>query len=178
MSELSILHLSDLHRDPANPIGNQPLIESIIRDYQKYTKEESPAVRPPDIVVVSGDIIYGIRPDTNDPEGELARQYDLLAPLAQDLAELRLRAAAPAVHIGGIEERDAAVEGLVDDGAGGFQVQLGAEVVAAEPDQRDPKARGPEMAIQLNFAHLPYTFQVSLYFQANRELYYSIYEIR
>ena len=32
---LRVLHISDLHRDPANPIGNQVLLDSLERDWDR-----------------------------------------------------------------------------------------------------------------------------------------------
>ena len=47
--------------------------------------KKHPAIRSPDIIIVSGDIIHGIRPDTPDPEEKLREQYqealDFLAQL-------------------------------------------------------------------------------------------------
>jgi len=72
---------------------------------------------------------------------ELRRQHDVLAALAEDFAEETLRAAALAVDVGGVEERDAEIERLVDDLAGRLKVDPAAEIVAAETDERHPKAR-------------------------------------
>lgn len=72
----AILHLSDLHRDSANPIGNQPLLDSLENDRQRYTRKEDPTIRSPDIVVVSGDIIQGVAPDVPDPKAKLRMQYE------------------------------------------------------------------------------------------------------
>jgi len=77
---------------------------------------------------------------------ELRRQHDLLAPVAEHLAHQRLRAAALAVDVGGVEERDAEVDRLVDDLARRLEVEAAAEVVAAEADDRDPQARLPQIA--------------------------------
>lgn len=73
---LSILHVSDLHRDPTNPIRNGPLLDSLQSDRRRYTTEEDPRIRPPDIIVVSGDVIQGVRPQAHDPEAVLRDQYD------------------------------------------------------------------------------------------------------
>src|SRR5215207_11066810 len=70
-----------------------------------------------------------------------------LRALAEDLAEEALRAAALAIDVGGVEERDAEVERLVDDLAGRLEVDAAAEVVAAETDERHPKARRSEIAL-------------------------------
>jgi predicted phosphodiesterase len=84
--KLSILHISDLHRDGANPIRNDVLLDSLENDRRHYATEEAPAVRHPDLIIVSGDIVQGIRPDAPEPEKELAAQYrealDFLGALA------------------------------------------------------------------------------------------------
>lgn len=73
--KLSVLHISDLHRDHENPIRNDVLLDSLQNDRRHYTAEEMPAVRSPDLVIVSGDIIHGIRPDEPDPDKKLREQY-------------------------------------------------------------------------------------------------------
>lgn len=73
--KLSVLHISDLHRDPDNPIRNDVLLDSLENDRRHYAAEETPAVRSPDLIIVSGDIIQGIRPDAPDPEKGLREQY-------------------------------------------------------------------------------------------------------
>src|SRR6266436_402966 len=72
---LSILHISDLHRDPENPIGNDALLDSLENDCRRYTMEETPKVRSPDLIIVSGDIIHGVRPDSLDADELLREQY-------------------------------------------------------------------------------------------------------
>ena len=83
--KLSVLHILDLHRDPANPIRNDVLLDSLENDRRHYSAEETPAVRSPDLIIVSGDIIQGIRPDAQDPDARLREQYqeafDFLAAL-------------------------------------------------------------------------------------------------
>jgi hypothetical protein len=73
---LSILHISDLHRDPENPIGNDALLDSLENDRHRYTMEEDPTVRSPDLIIVSGDIIQGVAADGVDVDNQLRRQYD------------------------------------------------------------------------------------------------------
>jgi len=58
--KLSVLHISDLHRDPTNPIRNDVLLDSLEIDRRHYTAEETPPVQSPDLIIVSGDIIQGI----------------------------------------------------------------------------------------------------------------------
>jgi hypothetical protein len=71
----SILHLSDLHRDPKNPVTNTVLLDSILRDRDRYAKLD-PYIPEPNLIIVSGDLVYGVRKDEQDAEGELNRQYD------------------------------------------------------------------------------------------------------
>ena len=73
---LSILHISDLHRDPDNPIRNQVLLDSLERDRDRYSRDELPRIPPPDLVIVSGDIIQGVKHNAPDAEAKLHRQYE------------------------------------------------------------------------------------------------------
>lgn len=83
--KISVLHISDLHRDQANPIRNDVLLDSLENDRRHYSAEETPALRPPDLIIVSGDIVQGVRSDAPDPENRLREQYqealDFLAQL-------------------------------------------------------------------------------------------------
>src|SRR5713101_6352301 len=72
---LNILHISDLHRDPDNPIRNDVLLDSLENDRRHYSSEETPVVRSPDLILVSGDIVHGVRPEAGDPERKLREQY-------------------------------------------------------------------------------------------------------
>ena len=73
---VSILHISDLHRDPDNPIRNDALLDSLENDRKRYTTSETTAVRAPDLILVSGDVVQGVRHDAPDAEAKLKRQYD------------------------------------------------------------------------------------------------------
>jgi len=66
--KVSVLHISDLHRDPENPIRNDVLLDSLQNDRRHYSAEWTPAVQSPDIVIVSGDIIQGISAAERDPD--------------------------------------------------------------------------------------------------------------
>lgn len=85
---ISILHLSDLHRDPKNPLTNAALLNSLFRDIQRCSTED-PAIPSPDLVIVSGDIVQGIPPGTANQDAEIAEQYaeayDFLKRLADEL---------------------------------------------------------------------------------------------
>jgi predicted MPP superfamily phosphohydrolase len=84
---VSILHISDLHRDPGNPISNQALLDSLENDRRRYAGEENPAVRSPDIIVVSGDVIQGVSPGTSEPENKLQAQYREALSFLNDLTK-------------------------------------------------------------------------------------------
>lgn len=83
----SILHISDLHRSPEDPISNDELISTLRADRHRYVSEE-PAIRTPDAIVISGDIIQGVPLVTNNHLEELRRQYsiaeDFLARLCEE----------------------------------------------------------------------------------------------
>jgi predicted MPP superfamily phosphohydrolase len=83
---ISILHISDLHRDPANPIRNDVLLDSLENDRRRYTADEEPRIKSPDLIIISGDIIQGIKFDEADPDQALRAQYaealDFLGRLA------------------------------------------------------------------------------------------------
>lgn len=81
----TLLHISDLHRSPHDPIENASLLGALLTDKDRYLVE-TPEVRTPDAAIVSGDIIQGVKLDTPDYAAELDRQYgiahDFLAKLA------------------------------------------------------------------------------------------------
>jgi len=53
-----ILHISDLHRSPDEPVDNDSLIAALLADRDRYSGE-TPIVPSPDAIIVSGDIIQG-----------------------------------------------------------------------------------------------------------------------
>lgn len=69
-----ILHISDLHRSPQDPISNDELISALISDRDSYL-HETPSISNPDAIIVSGDIIQGVPLGTPNYEAELAEQY-------------------------------------------------------------------------------------------------------
>jgi hypothetical protein len=103
-ASLTILHLSDLHRDPAHEVTNTALLASLERDRDRY-RTESPAIPDPDLVVVSGDIVHGVSPTAADSEGELERQYAQAEGFLAGLAES---------FVGGDRERVVIVPGNHD----------------------------------------------------------------
>jgi predicted phosphodiesterase len=54
--KLTIAHISDLHRSKDNPISNEALLTSLMRDMDTYIAE---GVSKPNILIVSGDIVQG-----------------------------------------------------------------------------------------------------------------------
>ncbi len=72
---ISILHISDLHRSKGREISNSSLLASLVNDRDKYTSSEVPKIKQPDLIIVSGDVIRGsIKPDGSDTE--VQGQYD------------------------------------------------------------------------------------------------------
>ncbi len=72
---ISVLHISDLHRDPSHEVTSQALLDSLERDRDRY-RAEIPAIPDPNIIIVSGDVVHGVKANATDPDGELKRQYD------------------------------------------------------------------------------------------------------
>jgi len=71
----SILHISDLHRDLRDEVANGPLLDSLVRDIERFG-EQDPPILAPTICIVSGDLVYGVQPDLADFAMELERQYN------------------------------------------------------------------------------------------------------
>ena len=88
--KFSILHISDLHRDLTNELGNAPLLESLLRDVERYPKNDPPIPQPA-LCIVSGDLVYGAKAGCADFATELTRQYaqatELLIGIADRLFE-------------------------------------------------------------------------------------------
>lgn len=82
----SILHITDLHRAKSDPISNSELLSALISDRECYEREDPP-IRPPDAIVVSGDIIQGVTLNQLDFERELAAQYDVAHEFLVSLAD-------------------------------------------------------------------------------------------
>lgn len=82
---ISIMHLSDLHRDPTQGVRNGPLLRSLLNDRDRYVSG-APGIQPPTLIVVSGDIVYGVPSSHSAPVDALVAQYkeaeDFLCGLA------------------------------------------------------------------------------------------------
>ena len=105
---ICILQISDLHRDPANPIRNGALLDSLENDRRRYTQESECKIRSPDVIIVTGDIIQGVKPGTDDPDSKLNEQYDEALDFLERLAD---------TLVGGDRERVVIVPGNHDASA-------------------------------------------------------------
>ena len=85
--KLSALHVSDLHRDPASPLSNSVLLDSLKRDRDRYTSSEDTTIRPPDFIIVSGDIIQGVDHEDSEAESNLQKQYEEACDFLNNLTE-------------------------------------------------------------------------------------------
>lgn len=89
MMKVSILHISDLHRSKDYPISNKILLHSLIKDRDRYVEIEQET--KPDLIVVSGDMVQGMRGDSESEISELEQQYEeayeFLAQLAEAFVE-------------------------------------------------------------------------------------------
>ena len=103
--KLCALHISDLHRDAENPLRNPILLDSLQRDRDRYVSDDTRPIGPPDLVIVSGDIVQGVRYDAPDAEIALMHQYEEAREFLTSLAE---------AFVGGDHERVVIVPGNHD----------------------------------------------------------------
>ena len=82
----SILHISDLHRDPNDEIPSGWLLESLEQDFDQFGKQDPEIIRPA-LCIVSGDLVHGVKPDSEDADKELVRQYGQAEEFLVGLAE-------------------------------------------------------------------------------------------
>jgi hypothetical protein len=82
----TILHISDLHRSPQDPIGNEALLSSLVSDLDR-AKEEDPPIPNPNAIVVSGDVVQGASLLNPDHAKLVKDQYAVAAELLNMLAE-------------------------------------------------------------------------------------------
>jgi hypothetical protein len=61
----SILHISDLHRVLSDEINNRWLLDSVENDFSQFDKQ-TPIIMTPSLAIVSGDLVYGVRPGATD----------------------------------------------------------------------------------------------------------------
>ena len=87
MMKVSVLHISDMHRDLENPIRNQVLIDSLERDRDRYTSDEEPHITPPELIIVSGDIVQGVKYKSPNALAKLRQQYDEALSFLNELTD-------------------------------------------------------------------------------------------
>lgn len=85
--KISILHISDLHRDRLNPIDNHVLFDSLVRDFERYTSSEDPLISAPNFIIVTGDLIQGVLHGVRDGENKLRHQYKEAETFLNELTE-------------------------------------------------------------------------------------------
>lgn len=85
--KISILHISDLHRDAENLMSNRVLLNSLELDRDQYTLRGDPCIEAPNLIIVSGDIIQGVEPNDTDAEAILRKQYDEALSFLEDLTD-------------------------------------------------------------------------------------------
>lgn len=77
--KISILHISDLHKNEGDDFKN--LFQKMVDDCDRYVKQ---GIEKPNIIVVSGDLIRGGRPD------EIKQQYTEAKSFLEDLTDFFL----------------------------------------------------------------------------------------
>lgn len=82
----SILHISDLHRDLSDEINNTCLLDSLENDFNQFDRQ-TPTIARPSISIVSGDLIFGVKPGGADAAKEQNRQYAQAEEFLVGLAE-------------------------------------------------------------------------------------------
>lgn len=82
----TLLHISDLHRAPDDPISNEVLLSSLVADFDRSADEDPPISRP-DAIIVSGDIVQGVPLEFAGYEDALAGQYETALELLAALAD-------------------------------------------------------------------------------------------
>ena len=82
MKPYTILHISDFHKDKDQRFDN--LLSSLKTDVENYVSE---AVPKPSIIVVSGDLVQGVKETDAQARIELRKQYDEVADFLNKLVE-------------------------------------------------------------------------------------------
>jgi Calcineurin-like phosphoesterase len=82
----AILHISDLHRDLSDEINNKWLLDSLENDFNQFDRQ-TPTIARPSLCIVSGDLIYGVKPGAADCAKEQKRQYQQAEEFIVGLAE-------------------------------------------------------------------------------------------
>jgi len=84
----TLLHVSDIHRTTGPRLRNETLLAAMASDSRRW---ESDGIPPPDVIVVSGDLIHGADPHTENADSEICAQYneasEFLAALTDEFAD-------------------------------------------------------------------------------------------
>lgn len=105
MPALSVLQISDLHRDLRSPIRTDALLTSLDNDCRRYALGDARAIKRPDIIVVNGDIIHGVTAGSPDAAMSIDSQYREAQDFLRHLADR---------FVGGNRERVVIVPGNHD----------------------------------------------------------------
>lgn len=70
----TLMHISDLHRSKSDPVTNTELLSGIAIDTEKYSRLE-PSIEQPDAIIVSGDLVQGLRLDLASDPWSLPQNY-------------------------------------------------------------------------------------------------------
>ncbi len=82
---VTILHISDLHRDSGSKLTTASLVESLRLDRVRYV---GAGLRPPDLAIVSGDVVYGVSSNDASSDAALRSQYEEANDFLVRLADL------------------------------------------------------------------------------------------
>lgn len=81
-----LLHISDLHRAPSDPVGNAELISTLLADHDRHSRDSTP-IGKYDAAIISGDIVQGIDLHDTNADAELIQQYDAAYEFLAELAD-------------------------------------------------------------------------------------------
>jgi len=85
--QISILHISDLHRNPLQLVSNDALLNSLENDLHRYSREPIPIPKP-NLIIVSGDLVRGL--EEKEPLNQIYLQYEEAATFLSRLADILL----------------------------------------------------------------------------------------
>jgi hypothetical protein len=82
----TLLHISDLHRAPDDPISNHELLSSLISDIERH-HAETPPIPHPDAIVVTGDVVQGAPLHAPNHAAIVEAQYESAYQLLTSLTD-------------------------------------------------------------------------------------------
>lgn len=134
----SILHISDLHRTPGEHLSNAEMISALVGDRSRYMRE-NPPIRPPDAIIVSGDIIQGVPLGFADATAQLRAQYDAAESFLTEITDRFIDGdRSRLILVPGNHDIDwaASKAAMVDVPADAMPLNLGRDLFAAGSDLR------------------------------------------